>query len=85
MQSREDFTEYILSNRQSLIEYDFWDAENQGTIKKTLFRQNHTLPIFRDGKVQISECGEDRISDRANGLTLVWGDAKFIAIFLYPV
>ena len=76
MKTLEQFKEFILANRSGLIEHDVFDRESGQMVRGTYFRYNHALPIFRNGKVQVSNCPGERTSDGANGLNLVWSNEK---------
>jgi len=76
LKTLEQFKEFILTNRSSLIEHDVFDRESGQMVRGTYFRYNHALPIFRNGKVQVSDCPGERTSDGANGLNLVWSNEK---------
>lgn len=76
MKTLEQFKEFILNNRSSLIEQDVWDRESGRFVRGTYFRYNHALPLFRNGKVQVSSCPAERIADGANGLNIFWSEEK---------
>jgi len=76
LKTLEQFKEFILANRSGLIEHDVFDRESGQMVRGTYFRYNHALPIFRNGKVQVSNCPGERTSDGANGLNLVWSNEK---------
>ena len=76
MKTLEQFKEFILTNRSSLIANKVFDHVSGQLVTGTYFRYNHALPIFRDGKVQSSHCPEKRVSDGANGLNIFWSEEK---------
>lgn len=71
-----DFKEFILSNRNALIERELIGPGSEGQTKGAPRRFNHSFPILRDGKIEQSRCPAERVADRPNGLFLVWSSDK---------
>ena len=76
MQTAQEFKEFILANRALIIERDLWPSGSQSPSRGPYFRFNWTLPLIKDGVLEKSSCPDERSSDRANGLSVVWSQEK---------